>query len=192
MKAICLLSGGLDSATTLWWAKDQGYDLLTLSFLYEGRPAKELEAARRLSRAANARHLEVHAPILKSSDGTLQGYLPKRNLIFYSIAAAYAEVESVDLIVGGHLRTDSEDFPDASAEYLRQVESLVNVAPGPQARVKIVLPLIGMTKPEAIRLGLSLGCPLELSWSCYADGTEPCGRCAACIERLESLQGVQR
>jgi 7-cyano-7-deazaguanine synthase len=177
----------------LWWARAQGHQLLTLSFLYQGRPAREAQAARRLSSAAGAlRHHEIQLPFLQLHDSALQGYLPKRNLIFYATAAALAEVERADLLVGGHLATDSLDFPDASPAYFQQVEMLINVVPNPEVpSVRIVLPLIGMTKPAALALGRSLGCPLELSWSCFKDGEVPCGHCTACQERLESFAALE-
>jgi 7-cyano-7-deazaguanine synthase len=190
MRALALLSGGMDSAIALWWARSQGLELLTLSFLFHGRPAQEALAARRLSQAAGVvRHHEIQLPFLQIHEGPLQGYLPKRNLIFYSTAAALAEVERVEALIGGHLSTDSLDFPDASPAYFERVEQLINVMPN-VPRVKILLPLIGMTKEGALLLGKQLECPLELSWSCFRDGPAPCGVCAACQERIESFAAV--
>lgn len=190
MRALCLLSGGMDSAIALWWARAQGFELLTVSFLFHGRPAQEVHAARRLSAAAGAvRHHEVQLPFLQIHEGPLQGYLPKRNLIFYSTAGALAEVERAEAMVGGHLATDSLDFPDASAAYFEHLEKLINVMPNVPP-VKILLPLIGMTKQGALLLGRRLECPLGLSWSCFRDGPAPCGVCAACIERVESFAAV--
>lgn len=191
MKALCLLSGGIDSAVALWWGRSQGYSLQTLSFLFDGRPAQEVRAARNLSDAAGAtRHHEIPLPALKMQDGGPPGYLPKRNLVFYSLAAALAEVERAEALVGGHLATDSLDFPDASSVYFQDVEKLINVVPDGRPRVKIVLPLIGLTKAGSLQLGRRLGCPLELSWSCFRDGAAPCGVCAACVERIESFASI--
>jgi len=190
MRALCLLSGGMDSAIALWWARAQGFETLTVSFLFHGRPNQEVLAARRLSQAAGAaRHHEVQLPFLKIHDGPLQGYLPKRNLVFYSTAAALAELERAEAMIGGHLSTDSLDFADASPAYFEHMEKLINVMPNVPP-VKILLPLIGMTKEGALLLGKQLECPLELSWSCFRDGAVPCGVCAACIERVESFAAV--
>jgi 7-cyano-7-deazaguanine synthase len=195
--AVCLLSGGIDSAVALWWARARGWDAVTVSYLFDGRPEQEVMAARRLSRAAGAReHREVRLPFAPSeieAGDRPQGYLPRRNLVFYSIAASLGESIGAEVLIGGHLATDGLEFPDASQEYFQQVERLINGAPppGPDVRpVKILLPLIGMSKADAVKLGRELHCPLELSWSCFRDGPQPCEKCGACRERRESLDGV--
>lgn len=176
MKSLVLLSGGMDSAAALEWVK--GDDVVTLGFNHPARPKREIEAARRL--AAGARQFEVPVDFLVTDAPS--GYLPRRNLVYYAIAASIAEREHCDRIVGGQLRTDSQGYADAAETYLRSIEAL--------AGVKIFLPLIAYTKMELILLARRRGLSFEGTWSCFRDVPAPCGECFSCVDRRRSFAAV--
>jgi 7-cyano-7-deazaguanine synthase len=200
--AIVLLSGGVDSAVALFWARKQANRLTALSLNYFQRPAAEERAARSLAEGTGATLIEVPLPFIKeatdlraegfrvpSADGAPEGLVPVRNLVFYSIAAYYAEAVGADLIVGGHIRQDAESFPDAAPSYFDDLEKLVARAhqqPG-ERRIRFALPLATMTKTEVLKLAVQLEVPLAQTWSCYHDAKQPCGRCVSCRERAEAF-----
>lgn len=203
MRAIVLLSGGLDSAVALYWSRAQGWDLFPLEFEYHLRPERERRACRDLCNRAGIRNsVLVPVPFLREvvdipgpeiSNPALaqapQGYVPLRNLIFYALAGYHAELVAARYIVGGHNRTDCESFPDAGAEFWNQLNRLLNTAmwSHPQIQTEIVHPLIELGKVEVLRLGMELGVPLELTWSCYHNAEYPCGACESCIERVQAF-----
>lgn len=179
--ALVLLSGGMDSAAALWWARER-YRVVTLSFLVPGAAAGERRAARALSRAAGAAaHHEVQLGFLVNHrPGHPAGYLPKRNLVYYAIAGSIAEQAGAVALVGGHLATDGGDFPDARPAYFARIRRMLGLP--------LKLPFLDKTKRDVVKYGLSKGVPFGLSWSCFRDGTKPCGRCASCREREEAFE----
>lgn len=191
-RALVLLSGGLDSAVALWWAIDQGYDVVPLSFRYRGRPGRESRAARALAQRAGLAIVEADLPFLEepAPEGRWRaaprGYIPARNAIFYASAAYHAQILECDIIVGGHNRDDASRFPDANADFFARFERLLGEglwrADG-RATPRLVMPLHTLTKLEVVALGRELGVPLALAWSCYEDGEAPCGVCPSCVER---------
>jgi 7-cyano-7-deazaguanine synthase len=202
-EAIILLSGGIDSATALYWAKKEGYNLLALSFNYSLRPKRENEATLKLTSNLGVQLIEVPLPFLKeaidlklegfpvpSVINSPEGFIPIRNLIFYSIAAYYAEKFGFKFIIGGHILADTELFPDASLDFFKSLEQLINKSKHKQDRFKIelLLPLLTLNKSEVIKLARDLNVPIELTWSCYSDGENPCGRCSSCIKRRKALE----
>ncbi len=205
-RAIVLLSGGLDSAVTLWWARAQGWEVRPLTFNYFGRPKRERTAIDALVRESSVRSVrEVDLPFLKEVDDlrpsgfdnpTLgespEGYIPARNLIFYSLAAYFAELEGTRYMVGGHNGTDPESFPDASPRFFEHLNRLLGMSlwSFKQSPVEVLLPLRGMSKVDVVRLGKKLGVPFELTWSCYYDQDVHCGTCVSCRERREAFVAV--
>ena len=203
-RALILLSGGIDSAVSLWWAKGQGWELLPMTVDYHERPAAETRAVRDLLAAANVpRLLQVPLPFLKEmsdlkEDGLANpllarapdAYIPARNLIFYALAGYYAETLGAPLIVGGHNGIDPETFPDSSPDFFAHVNSLYRLGlwSYPAAPVSIKLPLSGKPKEEVVKMGLQLAVPFERTWSCYFDGDRHCGRCPSCVERREAFR----
>ncbi len=179
-KAIVLLSGGMDSAAALWWARGR-YEVITLAFVTPATPAGERKAARALSKAAGAaEHREITLPFLTNHvAGKPDGYLPQRNLIYYAVAGSLAEQLGAVAIVGGHLATDAEDFPDARREYFARIESMTGL--------RVALPFIEKTKTDVVRYGLRRGVPFDKTWSCYRNGRRPCGECVSCRERATAL-----
>lgn len=191
MRALVLLSGGLDSAVALWWTLREGHDVVALSFRYPGRPAREVHAARELAERAGVRLVEAEMPFLREPEGgrfaaAPRGYVPARNATFYAAAAYHAEVLDREAIVGGHNADDAARFPDASAGFFARLEAILSDglwsldgSPGP----RLVMPLSGLTKLQVVALGRELRVPLALAWSCYEDGEAPCGACPSCVER---------
>jgi 7-cyano-7-deazaguanine synthase len=203
MRALVLLSGGLDSAVALWWALRERHDAVALSFRYKGRPANEARAARELAARAGLALVEADLPFLAEPadlpPGRLharsrlarsppRGYIPARNAVFYSSAAFFAEVHACDLVVGGHNADDAARFPDASPAFFERLGALLREGlwAGGEARAStptLLMPLATLPKLGVVALGRELGVPMALAWSCYEDGEAPCGACPACAER---------
>jgi 7-cyano-7-deazaguanine synthase len=202
-RAIVLVSGGVDSAVALWHALRQEWEIHALSFDYHLRPQQEAASTDKLLAVAGIRHhVRLPLPFLKELDDLrLAGYspeyldtapaayIPARNMIFYSLAAHFAEVLQARWIVGGHNSGDVESFPDTSAGFFASFHELcrVGVRSYVQAPFEVILPLARLTKPEVVQLGHRLGTPLELTWSCYWDGDAPCGTCPSCVEREQAF-----
>lgn len=199
MRAIVLLSGGLDSAVALYWARAQGWVSHPIEFEYHERPEKERRACRELcERLTITDKIIVPVPFLRETadipaeelrNSALarapQGYIPLRNLIFYALSGYHAEVLGARYVVGGHNRADCERFPDAGKRFWDQLNRILTIAIWSHREIgtRIVLPFIDMDKVEVVRLGRQLGVPFELTWSCYFDAEHPCGACESCRER---------
>lgn len=213
-RAVCLLSGGLDSATCLALARREGYTCFALSFDYGQRHKVELEAAARVAKALGAeRHLvakigldafggsaltgEIPVPKGRSlgemGHGIPVTYVPARNTIFLSFALAWAEVlESSDIFIGVNA-LDYSGYPDCRPEFIEAFERLANLATRAgvegTTRVKIHTPLLHLTKAGIVQLGQELGLDFGLTFSCYdpsPDGS-PCGQCDACLLRRKGF-----
>lgn len=210
--AVILLSGGLDSATVLAIAKDQGYIPYTLSFDYNQRHRWELEQARRTAEHSLVRQHQVIRFDLRAFGGSALTsdidvpknrdladksvpitYVPARNTIFLSFALAWAETLSCTDIFLGVNALDYSGYPDCRPEYIAAYECMANLATRAgvegSAKLRIHAPLIEMTKAEIIRTGLGLGVDYSLTSSCYdpsPSGT-PCGSCDSCQLRLRGF-----
>ncbi len=213
-KAVILLSGGLDSATTLAIAQAGGFVAHALTFRYGQRHEAEVEAARRLAaRCGVAAHIVVpldlrvfggsaltaDLPVPKDrtpaemTGGIPATYVPARNTIFLSFALAWAEVlECSDLFVGINA-LDNPGYPDCRPEYLAAFERLANLATkaGVEGRTRLTVhaPLLRLTRAEIIRTGVALGVDYALTHSCYdpSPGGAACGRCDACTLRRQGF-----
>lgn len=205
-KAVILLSGGMDSATVLALAKQQGFDCYALGFRYGQRHDAELLAAKKLATAFQVIEHRVIDLDLGSiggsaltdhgidvpetaSEGIPVTYVPARNTVFLSIALAWAEVlEARDIFIGVNA-VDYSGYPDCRPEYIEAFEKMANLATRAAVeghRLKIHTPLIAMSKAEIIRTGDALGVDYGLTVSCYQADEQgrACGRCDAC--RLRS------
>ncbi len=204
-RAIVLLSGGIDSAVSLFLAREKGWKVYPLTFHYYIRPKKEMVAVRTLTRLCDCeeRLIEVDLPFLKDVEDLLgEGlenpllevaplpYVPARNLIFYSIAAHFGEVNGARWIVGGHNGADSVTFPDAGKGFFDSFNEIFDTAllTHRNLPLEVVNPLQGLSKAEVIRLGMELRVPLEKTWSCNWDNDEPCGECLSCRQRAEAFE----
>jgi 7-cyano-7-deazaguanine synthase len=213
-KAIVLLSGGLDSSTTLAIARNEGYELYALSFRYGQRHMQEVEAATRIARSIGVtRHVTLDIDLRSFGHSALTDaidvpkgkspseiakdipvtYVPARNTIFLSFALAFAEsVDARDIFIGVNAR-DYSGYPDCRPEFIAAFERLANLATkaGVEGRsFAIHAPLIAMTKSQIIRTGISLGVDYSLTTTCYdpAEDRKACGLCEACILRLEGFR----
>jgi len=214
-KAVCLLSGGLDSATCLALARREGFTCYALSFDYGQRHKFELAAAARVAEALGAaRHLvvrigldalggsaltaEIDVPKARSlaemGHGIPATYVPARNTIFLSVALAWAEVlGSADIFLGVNA-LDYSGYPDCRPEYIEAYERMANLATKAgvegRTRVRIHTPLLRLTKAQIVSLGRELAVPFGLTHSCYdpAPGGEPCGACDACLLRRKGFE----
>ncbi len=212
MRAILLLSGGLDSYTAGAIAAKDGYALFALTVRYGQVHAREVEAARRVAAALGvARHAELHVDLGSFGGSALVGdgqipkdrdvtavhdipstYVPARNTVFLSLALAWAEVVGADAIVLGVNALDYSGYPDCRPEYLEAFERLAALATkaGVEGtRFRILAPLLHLSKAAIIRAGLELNLDYGLTHSCYdplPDG-RPCGRCDSCLLRAKGF-----
>lgn len=214
-RAICLLSGGLDSATCLAIARRQGFECYCLSFDYGQRHRVELLAASRVARELGAKEHRVVKIDLRAFGGSALTsdmevpkdrdaqelkseipvtYVPARNTIFLSFALAYAEITSTSDIFIGVNQIDYSGYPDCRPEFLEAFKKMANLATRAgvtrETTIFIHAPLMKMTKAEIVRKALDLGVDASLTHSCYdpdADG-RACGRCDACILRRKGFE----
>lgn len=202
-KAIVLLSGGLDSATCLYWAKNQNYDVHALTYNYYDRWIKEIESARNLCKDANVKLMEVEIPFVKEAfnvlgyegeyvkDGDVRWpfYIPAKNLMFYSIAAHYAEYLNARWIVGGHNKHDMQFYTDATEDYIDTLNKLLRdgcmLCNG--SHYQITAPLAEMDRLQVIKFAIDMNVPLELTWSCHVKTQKHCGKCYGCKSRKEAF-----
>jgi 7-cyano-7-deazaguanine synthase len=212
--AVVLLSGGLDSATTAAIARDQGFELFSLSVDYGQRHRFELDAARRVADSLGvARHVvakvgldafggsaltdQIDVPMDRDDDEISHGipitYVPARNTVFLALALGYAEVVgAADLFIGVNA-LDYSGYPDCRPEFIAEFEKLANLATKAGVentlRFRIHTPLIQWTKAEIIRRGVELGVDYSLTHSCYSpdESGTACGRCDACRLRLKGF-----
>jgi 7-cyano-7-deazaguanine synthase len=162
----------------------------------------ELTASGKIARAAGvAEHRFVEMPqLMELSDmksrerfeGLPSTYIPMKNVLYYGLAAAYAEETASSRIVGGHNREDLRDFEDTGDEFFLHLEKALLAASGRlrRNRMKVWRPLKEMSKVEVVSLADRLGVPLGLTWSCHMEGTEHCWRCRGCITRRRSFAGA--
>lgn len=211
-KAIVLLSGGLDSATTLALAMDEGYECHTLSFDYGQRHRHELAAAARIAEHAGTCHHVVAIDLRAAGGSALTGniavpkntedgaipvtYVPARNTIFLSHALGWAEVLDIGDIFIGVNAVDYSGYPDCRPEFITAFEAMANLATKAAVektlRIRIQTPLIHMSKKEIIQKGISLGVNYGITHSCYdplPDG-RACGACDSCRLRKKGFAGT--
>ena len=215
MKAVCLLSGGLDSTTCLAWAHRRGFECYALSFDYGQRHHIELEAARRVAQAlGTADHRIARIDLRVFGHSALTGdidvpkgrsesemghgipvtYVPARNTIFLSFALAWAEVlEASDIVIGVNA-LDYSGYPDCRPDYIAAFQTMANLATKAgvegRTRIEIHTPLIELSKADIVRLGAELGVPFGLTHSCYDPDKSgrPCGQCDSCLLRSKGFR----
>lgn len=212
-KAVCLLSGGLDSCVTSYVAKNLGYKIYALSFTYGQRHSRELESAKKIAASIPVeKHIifDINlsqfggSTLLDSSKESIPNhpieeigkdipptYVPARNTIFLSIALAYAETIDAETIFIGVNATDYSGYPDCRPEYIKAYQNMANLATKKTVEghpIKIETPLISLSKADIIRRGVELEAPFHLTWSCYRGKDKACGRCDSCILRLKGFK----
>lgn len=210
MKAVILLSGGLDSTVCMAVAHNQGYELYPISFNYHQRHSRELSCARNVADFYKvSRHLiietnmdaiggsaltdsEINVP---NGDANRQDipvtYVPARNLIFLSYALGYAEVVGAERIYIGVNALDYSGYPDCRPEFIEHFQALANystkAAVQNNQHIIIETPLLNLTKKDIVLLGSQLSAPLQLTTSCYNGEEAACGKCDSCILRLKGF-----
>ncbi|MFP4134571.1 MAG: 7-cyano-7-deazaguanine synthase QueC [Halothece sp.] len=215
MKAVVLLSGGLDSSTVLYQAKADGCDCYALSFDYQQRHQRELEAAKTIALSAGVQQHQVisfdlglwggsaltdqelevprdRAPS-EMADRIPITYVPARNTIFLSFALAYAEALEAQWVYMGANALDYSGYPDCRPDYMEAMQQVFQLGTK-QGRegnpIQIITPLIDLKKTEIIELGNQLNVPWEKTWSCYQGGEKACGVCDACQLRLNAFRAL--
>ena len=208
-KAVVLLSGGLDSATSAAIARSKGYELVALSFRYGQRHDKELVAAQTVAQwlgIQEHRMVEINLGQWGGSSLTDQAialpqtgvivdqipstYVPGRNTVFIAIALSLAEAIGAEAIYLGINAVDYSGYPDCRPEYLSAFQALANLSSkaGLEHRApRLVAPLVSASKVDIVQKAVELGVPIAETWSCYLGESEPCGRCDSCRIRDRAL-----
>lgn len=204
--AIVLLSSGIDSTVCASIAS-KNYRLAFLHFQY-GQKAhkKELECFKKLTDFFKPEKVEVInlsffknwggssliSDLLeipeKEEDGIPSTYVPFRNGIFLSIATAWAEIIDAKKIFIGVNQIDFSGYPDCRSEFIEAFNKAISLGTKPETKIDLEVPIINLSKKEIIELGIKLGTPFHLTWSCYRDTELACGRCASCKQRLKAFK----
>lgn len=209
---VVLLSGGLDSATVLYLARKRGFSPFCLIFDYGQRHSREIESAKKIAGSAKCPYklVKISLPWQGSSlldnrrkipEADIAGvkdkgqipstYVPARNLIFLSLALSLAETIGSKAIFIGANAVDFSGYPDCRPEFYRAFEKVISrgtKAGAEKRKIRVWTPLIKLTKAGIIKLGLKLGVPYELTWSCYQGKKRPCGKCESCFYRAKGFQ----
>lgn len=208
MRAVVLLSGGVDSATTLFYARARGYRVFCLTFDYGQRHKKEIDSARRLARVSGSdfKLLKITLPWRGSSlldkkmrlpkgrvgrSSIPNTYVPGRNIIFLSYAASYAEAIGAKIVFIGANQIDYSGYPDCRKSFLKAFGEVIRKGTRKGAegdQIKIEPPFIDRSKAEIISSAVKLKVPLEYTWSCYQGGLRPCGECDSCLIRSKGFK----
>ncbi|MDD5372228.1 MAG: 7-cyano-7-deazaguanine synthase QueC [Sulfurimonas sp.] len=212
-KALCIMSGGMDSTLSAYMMKKIGYEIVSVHFNYAQRTeGKELSCFNAICDELGVLNryvieLDFFAQIGASAltdkniavptggleNGVPVTYVPFRNGIFLSIAAAIAEKEGAEAISIGVVEEDSSGYPDCRESYIKSMEQSINLGTKDETKVKIFMPLVHLKKSQIVQSALELKVPLHLTWSCYKDEDKACGVCDSCRLRLNGfkLAGVK-
>ena len=213
-RVVVLLSGGMDSATCCYEAQAAGYDLNALTVNYGQRAQRELQAAKDIALAVGAVQHHVYPMDLTLwggsalTDSQLEiptggidsqaipvTYVPARNTILLSLALSWAEVLDAQAIYIGVNSLDYSGYPDCRPQFIEAFQALIQVATKATtegASIQIETPLQFKSKLDIVRRAHELGVPLDVTWSCYFDGDQPCGVCDSCRLREEAIETVLR
>jgi len=202
------MSGGMDSTLGAYMMKKEGYEIIAVHFNYDQRTeAKELEAFKKIAAALDVKEqyildleffkqLGASALTDKSIDvptgGVQEGipvtYVPFRNGIFLSMAAAIAEKEGAEAIAIGVVEEDSSGYPDCREDYITAMQNAINLGTKESTNITIKMPLVHLKKSEIVTKALEYKVPLELTWSCYKNEEKACGVCDSCRLRLRGFE----
>lgn len=187
MKTVLLLSGGIDSSTLAYHLRDQGRELHALSINYGQVHLRELHAAAYVASEVCESYECLDVPAMFARNALTGGgddiVVPARNLIFLSLAYAYAGKVGAEEVAIAVVRNDAERFPDCTAPFMGEFYETIGYALGHKDVPRLRTPFIFKTKAEVVDIGKRLGVPFEKTWSCYRGDMEPCGECLACQER---------
>ena len=211
MKAVCLLSGGMDSSTLAYLAKSQGYDIFALHLNYGQRTEhKERTCAKTIAQLLSAKDfVEVDVGYFSTfgtsslTDKTIavdtfdparahipNTYVPFRNANLLSIATSYAEARQADAIFIGVQSLDYSGYPDCRPQFIYAFQRVIDLGTRDGTHIKLITPFIHFTKTDILREGMKLRVPYEHTWSCYKNDEKACGTCGSCHFRKEAFAAI--
>jgi 7-cyano-7-deazaguanine synthase len=207
-KAVCIMSGGMDSTLAAYMMKDEGYEIIGLHFNYEQRTqTKELEAFHSICKqlevkdpyvvnldffssigASALTDISIEVPTSGIEEGVPVTYVPFRNGIFISIATAIAEKEGAQVLSIGVVEEDSSGYPDCRESYINSMQKSINLGTKDETVLEIKMPLVHLQKSQIVQEAVKRQVPLELTWSCYQSEQRACGLCDSCRLRLNGFE----
>jgi 7-cyano-7-deazaguanine synthase len=209
LKAVCLLSGGMDSSTLAYVAKDMGYDIIALHFAYGQRTEeKERACARTIARMLDAAEFveiglehfkaigassltDIEIPVeeytgeVEDVPGT---YVPFRNANLLAIATSLAEARRAEAIFIAVQAVDYPGYPDCRPEFIEAFQRVIDLGTAADPRITLKTPFVRMAKADILRIGFALGVPYAATWSCYQRSDRACGVCSSCHHRREAFR----
>jgi 7-cyano-7-deazaguanine synthase len=206
-KAVCILSGGMDSTLASYMAKAQGYEIIAVHFNYGQRTEKkELECFRKICddlKVSNKYEIDlpffsdigasaltddsIDIPIGGLEAGVPITYVPFRNGIFLSIATAIAEKEDATVLYIGVVQEDSSGYPDCTNTFISKMQNAMNQGTKENTKLEIQTPLVDLTKAQIVQKAITMNVSLEHTWSCYQNSDKACGVCDSCRLRLKGF-----
>jgi len=211
MKAACLISGGMDSSTLAYYAKNEGYDILALHANYGQRTEeKERACAKKIASLLDARDVteidlryfekfgassltDKEMPVDRfdpTRKGVPNTYVPFRNANLLAIATSYAEAKGADAIFIGVQALDYSGYPDCRPDFIEAFRRVIELGTKETTNIELKTPFIRMTKTDILKIGTELGVPYEHTWSCYKNGDRACGTCGSCHFRREAFAAL--
>ncbi|HHD78473.1 MAG TPA: 7-cyano-7-deazaguanine synthase QueC [Epsilonproteobacteria bacterium] len=211
-RCVCIISGGMDSALSAKIAQNEGYEIIAVHFNYGQRTEKkELACFRQVAASVNAvKNYEIDLPFFEQigasaltdksievptaglEEGVPVTYVPFRNGIFLSIAAAIAEKHGAEALFIGVVEEDSSGYPDCRESYIEEMQKAINLGTKEETQLEIKMPLVSLKKSQIVQKSLELGVPLEHTWSCYKEEEKACGVCDSCRLRLKGFEEAGR
>ena len=201
------MSGGMDSTLTAYMMKEQGYDIIALHFNYGQRTqSKELICFHNICDDLHVKNRyvldmdffkdigasaltdeSIDVPTTGIEEGVPITYVPFRNGIFLSVAAAVAEKEGAEILSIGVVEEDSSGYPDCRAEFIDSITKSINLGTRDETHISIEMPLVTLKKEQIVAEALRYNVPLHLTWSCYKNEERACGLCDSCRLRLKGF-----
>lgn len=205
MKTVLVYSGGMDSTTLLYQLLNAGDEVRAVSFNYGQRHKKELLCAAKICKKLNVPHVTIDVRSINKlmlgsaltsknikvphghyEDATMRStVVPNRNMVFISLATAYAVSLKFDRIALAVHAGDHAIYPDCRPDFIKKVDAVTRIAN--YESIKVYAPFMNKSKTDIARIGRKLGVPFEETWTCYQGGVKPCGKCGSCVERAEAL-----
>ncbi len=207
-KALCVMSGGMDSTLSAYMMKNEGYEIVAVHFNYEQRTqTKELECFNNICDDLDVKEKyvldldffkqlgasaltdkSIDVPTTGVEEGVPVTYVPFRNGIFLSMAAAIGEKEGAEVISIGVVEEDSSGYPDCRESYIKSMQESINLGTKDETSIEIKMPLVHLQKSQIVQESFKLKVPLELTWSCYKNEEKACGVCDSCRLRLNGFK----